>query len=54
MHYQLPGLSTKLDPIDKFLKEMGATDARQETSFKASGSDSLPVETEVVLLSSRE
>jgi L-ascorbate metabolism protein UlaG (beta-lactamase superfamily) len=54
MHYQLPGLSTKLDPIDKFLKEMGAMDARQETSFKASGSDSLPVETEVVLLSSRE
>ena len=54
MHYQLPSLSTKLDPIDKFLKEMGATDAKQEASFKAAGSDSLPVETEVVILSSRE
>ncbi len=54
MHYQLPGLKTKLDPLDRFLKEMGATDAKQDTSFKVSGPDGLPDETQVVILSSRE
>jgi len=54
MHYHLPGLNTKLDPLDKFLKEMGATDAKQETSYKVQGADGLPEETEVVILSSRE
>jgi L-ascorbate metabolism protein UlaG (beta-lactamase superfamily) len=54
MHYQLPGLSVRLDPIEKFLKEMGATDAKQESTFKAGSADALPVETEVVLLSSKE
>jgi L-ascorbate metabolism protein UlaG (beta-lactamase superfamily) len=54
MHFQLPGLSTKLDPIEKFLKEMGATDAKQVTSYKVSGMDGLPDETEVVILSHKE
>lgn len=52
MHYQQPELKTKLDPLDKFLKEMGATDAKHEMSFKVSGADSLPEETVVVILSS--
>jgi len=54
MHYELPGLKTKLDPLEKFLKEMGATDAKTESSFKATSVDSLPEETEVVILSSKE
>ena len=54
MHYELPGLKTKLDPLEKFLKEMGATDTKMESSFKASSADSLPQETEVVILSSKE
>ena len=54
MHYRLPGLSLKLDPLDKFLKEMGATDAKEETSLKVSSSDSLPEETEVILLSHKQ
>ncbi|MCL4802710.1 MAG: MBL fold metallo-hydrolase [Anaerolineae bacterium] len=54
MHYSLPGLKTKLDPLDKFLKEMGATDAKQEAAFKVTGMESLPEQTEVVVLSSRE
>ena len=54
MHYELPGLKTKLDPLEKFLKEMGATDAKINTSFKVSSADGLPEETEVVILSSKE
>ena len=54
MHYEFPGLKTKLDPLEKFLKEMGATDAKINTSFKVSGVDGLPEETEVVILSSKE
>lgn len=54
MHYQLPDLKTRLDPLDKFLKEMGATDAKTGASFKVSSADSLPEETEVVILSSKE
>jgi L-ascorbate metabolism protein UlaG (beta-lactamase superfamily) len=52
MHYHQPGLKAKLDPVEKFLKEMGATDAKKDTSFKISGADGLPQETEVVILSS--
>lgn len=54
MHYQLPGLKTSLEPIDKFLKEMGVTDPKRETSLKANSAESLPQETEVVILSHRE
>lgn len=54
MHYQLPGLKANLDPLDRFLKEMGSTDAKENTSFKATSADSLPEETEVVILSSKE
>lgn len=54
MHYQIPGLKTKLDPLDKFLKEMGATDAKEEVSFKVASADGLPEETTVVILASKE
>ncbi len=54
MHYELPGLKLKLDPLEKFLKEMGATDVKVVPTFKASSVDGLPEETEVVILSSKE
>ncbi len=54
MHYELPGLKLTLDPLEKFLKEMGATDAKRESSFKATSADSLPEETEVVVLAPKE
>lgn len=49
MHYQLPKLGVQLEEVDRFLKEMGATDAREENSLKVSAG-SFPEETEVVLL----
>jgi hypothetical protein len=49
MHYQLPKLGVKLEEVDRFLKVMGATDAKEESSLKVSA-DRLPEETEVVLL----
>jgi L-ascorbate metabolism protein UlaG (beta-lactamase superfamily) len=54
MHYKLPGLSTKLDPLDKFLKEMGVTDAKEEMSYKVSGSEGLPEVTEVIILEHKQ
>ena len=54
MHYQLPGLKTQLDPLDKFLKEMGAGEAKHEAAFKVQGMDGLPEETEVIILTKRE
>jgi L-ascorbate metabolism protein UlaG (beta-lactamase superfamily) len=49
MHYQLPKLGVKLEEVDRFLKEMGATDAKEESSLKVNAG-SFPEETEVVLL----
>lgn len=54
MHYRLPDLTIKLDPLDKFLKEMGLTEVKQETSLKVTGTDGLPQETEVVVLSHKD
>lgn len=49
MHYNLPGLSIELDPVDKFLKEMGVAKAEPESTLKLTKS-SLPDETQIVLL----
>ena len=54
MHYQLPGLAADLEPIDRFLKEMGVTDPKREISLKVASLDSLPQETEVVILSHKQ
>ncbi len=54
MHYQLPGLTPSLEPLDKFLKEMGVTEAKREVSLKLGGADGLPQETEVVILAQKE
>lgn len=49
MHYALPGLKIELDGVDRFLKEMGVTDLKEETSLKVTETR-LPEETELVLL----
>lgn len=49
MHYDQPGLKIKLDDVDRFLKEMGVSGVKQETSLKLS-STNLPEETETVIL----
>lgn len=50
MHYQTPGIKLKLDPVEKFLKEMGITNLEPQPSLKVSRSG-VPEETKVVLLS---
>jgi L-ascorbate metabolism protein UlaG (beta-lactamase superfamily) len=53
MHYRHAGLTSELadslEPVEKFLKELGATAPEPQEMFKASKS-SLPEETQVVLL----
>jgi L-ascorbate metabolism protein UlaG (beta-lactamase superfamily) len=49
MHYQMPGLKYNLDGVERFLKEMGVTDASEESSLKITAA-SVPEETQVVLL----
>jgi len=49
MHYQLPGLKLDLNEVDRFLKEMGVSEVKEETSLKLT-TTSFPEETETVLL----
>lgn len=49
MHYKTEAVSLKLDPVGKFLKEMGLGTLKPEPAIKLSKS-SLPDETRVVLL----
>jgi L-ascorbate metabolism protein UlaG (beta-lactamase superfamily) len=49
MHYKVPGGNLKLEPVGKFLKEMGLDKLQPQESLKVSRSG-LPDETQVVLL----
>jgi L-ascorbate metabolism protein UlaG (beta-lactamase superfamily) len=49
MHYSLPGVTIPLDPVSKFLKEMGVTNAEAIGALKLSKS-TLPEETQIILL----
>jgi L-ascorbate metabolism protein UlaG (beta-lactamase superfamily) len=49
MHYVLPGLNLDLDPVDKFLKEMGVSKLQEEETLRVSSS-SLPEQPQVVVL----
>jgi L-ascorbate metabolism protein UlaG (beta-lactamase superfamily) len=49
MHYKTNETSLKLDPLSKFLKEMGLGNLKPQDSFKASKSQ-MPEETQVVVL----
>lgn len=49
MHYQMPGLKVELDGVERFLNEMGVSDAAEDSSLRVS-SGNLSDETEVIVL----
>lgn len=49
MHYSLPELTIDLDPVSKFLKEMGVANTEATGSLKLTKT-SLPEETQIILL----
>ncbi len=49
MHYRTPVSTVELDPLGKFLKEMGVTEQAPQDSLRITRSD-LPEETQVVIL----
>ena len=53
MHYQTPLYSGKLDPIEKFLKEMGLPESPAQEMLKITSSE-LPEETQVVVLECKQ
>jgi L-ascorbate metabolism protein UlaG (beta-lactamase superfamily) len=50
MHYATPRATVDLDPISKFLKEMGINSVETQPTFKTTSVESLPEETQVVIL----
>ncbi len=52
MHYHVPRLKIDLEGVDRFLKEMGVTEAKEESTLKLT-QGRLPEETETVILQPR-
>ncbi len=52
MHYQIPGLALTLDPLDRFVKEMGVTDAAPQPKLSLTSSPAVE-DTKVVILEPR-
>ncbi|HKW07339.1 MAG TPA: MBL fold metallo-hydrolase [Candidatus Dormibacteraeota bacterium] len=50
MHYAIPGLKMQLDPIDRFLKEMGVTATEAQPKLAVQKSSVAEYETKVVVL----
>jgi hypothetical protein len=50
MFYATKACTIKLDPLSKFLKEMGLKDVEPLPSYKLSGAGGLPAETRIVVL----
>ncbi|MDZ4159678.1 MAG: MBL fold metallo-hydrolase, partial [Anaerolineaceae bacterium] len=50
MHYATPAALVQLDPLNKFLKEMGLVEVEVLPSIKLTSVSSLPEETRVVVL----
>jgi L-ascorbate metabolism protein UlaG (beta-lactamase superfamily) len=50
MHYAIPGLKMQLDPIDRFLKEMGLTTSEPQPKLAVQKSSVAEYETKVVVL----
>lgn len=50
MHYAIPGLKLQLEPIDRFLKEMGVTAAEPQPKLAVQKSSVSEYETKVVVL----
>ena len=50
MHYSIPESTAKMEPLSRFLKEMGLKDLGAQPSLKVTSINSLPEETQVVIL----
>lgn len=50
MHYAIPGLKLALDPVDRFLKEMGVTTSEPQPKLAVQKSSVSEYETKVVVL----
>jgi len=50
MHYKIPGLKIDLEPVDKFLKEMGASKAEHLPKLKITKKDLPQEETKIIIL----
>ncbi len=50
MHYATEGATVKLEPLNRFLKELGQTEVKPQPSLKVATVGSLPEETQVVVL----
>jgi len=52
MHYGIPKITTaiKLEPVGKFLKEMGLSEAEKLPSLKITSISALPEETRIIIL----
>ena len=50
MHYSIPGLKLELDPIDRFLKEMGVASSEPQLKLSVQKSSVTEYETKVVVL----
>ena len=50
MHYMTESSIIKLDPLNKFLKEMGLSNIEPVDSYKVTNPRNLPEETQVVVL----
>jgi L-ascorbate metabolism protein UlaG (beta-lactamase superfamily) len=53
MHYALPKLKIKLDPVDKFLKSLGIKSLAPEKKLSIKKEDLSPEEAKIVLLEPR-
>jgi len=53
MHYSTPESKMELDPLGKFLKEMGLNQLETMESFKVTSFSALPEETKVIVLDRR-
>ncbi len=50
MHYKIPGLKVKIEPVDKFLKEFGITTPKKMDKLKIAKKDLPQEETKVIIL----
>ena len=53
MHYAIPGLKIELDPLDRFLKEMGVATSEAQPKLSVQKSSVAEYETKVVVLEPR-
>jgi hypothetical protein len=53
MHYKTPAIKRELDPLDRFLKEMGVMQTKSQSKLSVSAS-TLPLTTQVIVLDYKE